>query len=381
MTYELVHDFPNLMMFEKKMPCISLYLPTHRHVNDAQQDRIMFKNLIRTIAESLHQKYPDELIKELLKRFIDLEKDDDFWLNPTEGLAIFTNPDHQIIYKLHTPVDPLTIVSNSFHIKPLIQYFQSLQNVQLLGLDAEGFTLYEGNRYGIKPIVMDPDVPRTLEDAIGIHKADSYLARAAYAGLGAGMMHGRGGRKDESEKSTEKFFRYVDKFVYENYSRESKCPLILLALAEYHNEFMKLSNNPFLMKEGIKGDYSTFDENALQNKTNALLEPLLKQKLQDKIDRFNAAKTESLGSDQLSDIVKAALDKRIETVLIESNRIIPGKINLTNQKIEYGHLEATLLDDVLDDLAELVLLNKGEVLLVPQEMMTTKNGIAAIYRY
>jgi len=75
------------------------------------------------------------------------------------------------------------------------------------------------------------------------------------------------------------------------------------------------------------------------------------------------------------------LDGRIETVLIESNRIIPGKINLTNQKIEYGHLEATLLDDVLDDLAELVLLNKGEVLLVPQEMMSTKNGIAAIYRY
>ena len=38
-------------------------------------------------------------------------------------------------------------------------------------------------------------------------------------------------------------------------------------------------------------------------------------------------------------------------------------------------------DDILDDLAEMVLAMKGRVVVVPTARMPTKTGVAAIYRY
>jgi hypothetical protein len=37
--------------------------------------------------------------------------------------------------------------------------------------------------------------------------------------------------------------------------------------------------------------------------------------------------------------------------------------------------------DLLDDLAELVLRRKGEVVVVPRERMPTATGLAAVYRF
>ena len=39
------------------------------------------------------------------------------------------------------------------------------------------------------------------------------------------------------------------------------------------------------------------------------------------------------------------------------------------------------MDDMLDDLGEMVLRQKGTVLVVPAEQVPSKTGLAAIYRY
>lgn len=39
------------------------------------------------------------------------------------------------------------------------------------------------------------------------------------------------------------------------------------------------------------------------------------------------------------------------------------------------------LDDMLDDLAELVTIKGGEVIIVPKERMPTDFGLATIYRF
>jgi hypothetical protein len=381
MTTELVHDFPHPMIFEKKYPCISIYMPKHVHANEMKQDRLQFRHLIKECESALNIKYDEETTKGYLKNLTDLEEEDDFWLTPAQGLGFFADSQRCIVYPLQSSVEPLAIVADSFHIKPLIKTFQFTQKVQILGIDAENFALFEGNRYGIKPIKLADDAPVTQEAAIGIHKAESYLSRGSYGGANAGMYHGQGGRKDESERSIEKFFRFIDHYVLENYSKESKCPLILLALNEHHSVFRSVSDNPYLMKEGIKGDFESFDLKELSGKVNTLLEPLNIQKLQDKLDRYQAALSLSKGSDKIAEITKAALEGRIETLLIEENRIVKGQINPRNQQVDFKDPQTTLMDDVLDDLAQLVLKNRGEVYLIPKTIFESKYGIGAIYRY
>ena len=59
-----------------------------------------------------------------------------------------------------------------------------------------------------------------------------------------------------------------------------------------------------------------------------------------------------LGSDILGEVARANLEGRIDTLIIEADRIEPGKINEETGKIEEGNLEDPEINDVLNDLAK-----------------------------
>ena len=65
------------------------------------------------------------------------------------------------------------------------------------------------------------------------------------------MRHGHGSKKDEVDVDADRFFRAVDRAVLEHHSRPSGLPLILAALPEHHNLFRQVSQNSFLLVDGI----------------------------------------------------------------------------------------------------------------------------------
>ncbi|MFA9379208.1 MAG: hypothetical protein ACERKZ_21040 [Lachnotalea sp.] len=212
MIYEITNQFPNEMILsDDGGPHISLYQPTHRHYPENKQDLIS--------------------------------------------------------YNLRGPINKFVVVNNSFHIKPLIQAFQSVENYQLLGLSQNNFTLYQGNRYGFSEIEIDSDIPRTLEAVLGKQQTDPSLTHGSFGGVGRpAVFHGQGDKKAEDDKDTEKYFRYVDHYVYENYSKASSMPLILVSLKEYHTQFKNLSSNPYLIEENIDCSYDSVEVEQLQSK-------------------------------------------------------------------------------------------------------------------
>ncbi len=302
-----------------------------------------------------------------------------FWNHTLDGLAIFRAGDQCIIYNLQRPVEELVVVSDSFHIKPLIRIFQSADRYHLLGINRNEFTLYEGNRYGFEKVEMEPGTATTIKEVVG---GEEYTKPNLNTSGGTGTFHGHGSKRDEIDKDTEKFFRYVDRFVLENYSRPSGLPLILVALNEHHSLFQSISHNPLLMKEGIKTAYDALDIDTLRENVWENIEPLYLEKTKVLVDRYEMAKSKFLGSDDLAQIARAALENNISTLLIEADRIIPGKINLeTGELTRGGDLKDPDIDDLLDDFAEMVFKNKGEVVVLPKERMPSDTGAAAIYRY
>lgn len=382
MLYEIVHHFPKDMNFKEDGPLISLYQPTHRSFPDNKQDTIVFKNLLREIENSLKQKTNDDFIDSIMKPFHELKEDKNFWNNTSDGIAVLASQNRCIVYNLHNPVKELAVVADSFHVKPLLQAFQSIENYQLLGLSRENFTLYQGNRYGFHELKLDPETPRTMQEVLGKQLSDASLSNGSFAGAGGPTMYyGQGDVKEEIDKDTEKYFRYVDEFVFENYSKPSKLPLILVSLKEYHSEFKKLSNNPYLLEDGINKSIESLDLDEIQTKARVIIETIILEKTQKLTDSFAMAEAESLGSSDLVQVAKAAYESRVETILVEEDRIVPGRIDSKSGKIKFGDIDSPDCDDVLDDLAELVLLGGGSVLVLTKEMMPSTTGIAAIYRY
>ena len=382
MTYELAKHFPHEIIFQTEGPMITLYQPTHRRFPENKQDPIVYKNLLRDIENTLSAKYEKDMIETIMLPFYELEDDAEFWNNTLDGIAVLGNQTQCVIYNLQETFNEFATVANSFHIKPLIKAFQSLENYQLLGLSRNSFTLYQGNRNRITEITLSSETLTSLEDVLGEQKTESYLSHGSYGGAsGNAMYHGHGDTKQETDIDTEKYFRYVDKFVYDNYSNQSKLPLILVALGEYHSDFRNKSVNPYLHDEGIAKSYESMDLDEIKDEVLSIIEPIHQAKIQELIDTYNQAEAGSLGSSKVAKIASAAFDGRIETVLIEENRIVGGKIDMETGEVKFGSIDSPDLDDILDDIAELALMRKGQVVILPKDIMPSDTGVCAIFRY
>ncbi len=381
MLYEIVSSFPNDIIFETEGPFISLYQPTYRFRPANKQDVIRFRNLVQQIQNSLSQKYSKEEVGKLLKPFEELAENKLFWNHTKDGLCILSSKNKTIVYTLNREVKEIAIVADSFHIKPLLRVFQSADRYHLLGVNKKDFVLYEGDRYGFNKIDLGQDIPQTIEEVLGDQYTESYLSSGSYSGAGTPMFHGHGGRKDEVKKDTEKYFRYIDKLVLDKFSNVEKIPMVLMALTENQGIFRSISSNNFLIEEGLKKDYESLDKDEIRKEAWNILEPLYINKTKEVVDKFKEGQAQFLASDDVSQVVRAGFEGRIEMLILESDKLIPGKIDKENGEIISGPLDDPSFDDLLDDLAELVLRTRGNILILPKDRMPSHTGVAAIFKY
>ncbi|MET3114742.1 hypothetical protein AAKU52_002479 [Pedobacter sp. CG_S7] len=366
-------------------PCLSLYMPTHRSHPENLQDPIKFKNLVKQLEESLLKQYSSKEVAKILEPIEELGNNSSFWNHVTDGLAVFSSPSLFKTINLQVPVEKLAIVANSMHTKPLRKYLQSLDRYQVLGLSLNDIKLFEGNRHSLIEVKIPSDFPTTIEAVLGDKLTEKHSTVASYGGAGGDsskMHHGHGGKKDEVDVDSERFFRVVATNVYEKYSKPSGLPLILAALPEHHNLFHKVSNNHLLLENGIHANYKAISIDKLTTMSWEVIEPAYILKLKGLVEDFEQAKANKIGSDNIKDVAKAVAEGKVGTLLLESDRIIAGKI--TNK--DTGAIQTTAVidpkvDDLLDDIGELVTQLGGQVFIVPKIYMPSETGIAAIFRY
>jgi Bacterial archaeo-eukaryotic release factor family 3 len=379
----LEQDYSSVLLAVHEPPCLSLYQPTHRHHPDNQQDPIRFRNLVKAMEASLRQKYAARETRPLLASFHALVDDREFWNHTLDGLAVLATSDIFKVYRLQRPVPELAVVADSFHTKPLLRILQSADRYQILGLNRQEVRLFEGNRDALDEIDPAPGVPRTIAEALEQESDEPERKDRVYGAAvpQATTRHGTDVREDKLASDTERFFRAVDRAVLEHHSRPTGMPLLLAALPEHHHVFRAVSRNPFLMAEAIDVHPDALSLDALRERAWPLVQPQYLRRLSGLIERFNAAKSKGLGSDDLAQVAAATAAGRIATLLIEADRQIPGAFDAVTGAIKLDDLDDPEVDDLLDDLGERALKAGGEVVVVPAERMPTETGIAAIYRF
>jgi hypothetical protein len=380
--HSLINDYTAGLLRSHEAPCLSLYQPTHRHYPDKQQDPIRFRNLVKTMEESLRQKYTKRDAQPLLEPFEGLAKNGDFWNYALDGLAALGAPGLFRVYRLQRSVPEVVIVADSFHLKPLMRILQSADGYQVLGLNRREMKLFEGNRDALDEMEPAPGVPRTITDALGEQLTEPMTVTSYSTGPGGpAIRHGYGSKQDEIDADTQQFFRAVDRAVLEHHSGPSRLPLILAALPENQSLFRQVSHNPFLISDGIDIHPDALPGDSLRERAWRLMEPQYLARLAGFLDQFAEAKSKGLGSENLEQVAEAVASGRVATLLIEAERHIAGKVDYASGRISPGDLEHPEVDDVIDDIGEFVVSKGGEVVVVPAERMPTRTGVAAIYRF
>ena len=371
------------LLAARNPPCLSLYLPTHRRRPENQQDRIRYKNLVKALEQSLGSQDSPGEPDALLEPFRSLAGDTEFWNHAWDGLAVLGAPDLFRVFKLQRRVAELAVAANSFHVKPLLRILQSADRFQVLTLSGSEIRLFEGNRDQLDEVQLAAGVPSTITEALGDELTDPHLTVASYGGtrLGSTMRHGHGARKDEVDADEERFFRAIDRAILEHHSKPSGLPLILAALPQHHTPFRQVSHNPLLMEKGIEVDPASLTGNQLRQRAWAVVEPGFRARLRKLTDAFEVARSKGLGSDDLAQVALATVQSRVETLLVEAERRIAGRIDRSTGEVTLSQLDDPEVDDLLDDLAELVLSRGGQVLVVPSTDMPARTGIVATFRF
>jgi hypothetical protein len=179
----------------------------------------------------------------------------------------------------------------------------------------------------------------------------------------------------------ERFFRAVDRAVWDNVSRHSDLPLVVAAVPEHQAIFRALTHNQRVVPQGIEKNPSSMSVRELCDAAWKSIEPNYLARLQRLVEDFNTARARQQGSDDVCAVAKAARDGRVGVLLVEAERVIPGRLDPQTGEARPAAPDARDADDLLDDVAETVLRMKGTVVVVPRDRMPTQTGLAATNRF
>jgi len=359
-------------------PCLSVYMPTHRTMPDNQQDHILYKNLLRQLEDGLRQQYPARDFQELILQFQQLTDNVLFWANALDGLAVLGCPDTFQVFTLPRRVDSLAVVAESFHVKPLLRMLQTADRFHVLCLSNERVKLYEASRYSIEEIDLS-GTPLSLTEGLSPALEQG---RTGNTGLDdrSNVRHAED-RANMRQLDQARFFPLVDRVVLERFSHPTQMPVVLACLPEFQSEFRKGSHNPHLAEEGINQHPFSMSPQELQEAAWKVMQQRYQQRLTALVDNFQVARARQQASDDLTEVAAGAVIGRVGVLLVDADQHVPGRFDRNTGQIQPGEFSQPGVDDLLDDVAEMVLQRDGQVVVMPSDRMPTRTGLAAVYRY
>ncbi|MBV1708427.1 MAG: hypothetical protein KMY54_01080, partial [Erysipelothrix sp.] len=377
-TYKIVKNFPQDLPFDKEGPFISIYQTTQVHPFD-KGNIITFKNLMKEALSLIEEKYDKRIVEKYSLPLQEIVNDLDFWLYATQGIAVYVNQEECIVFRLNQPVENHVYVQNDIVIRPAVATFQNQIQAYVLALTKDYFNVYECDFVSIKKVELPDSIETTIEEVLGDQKTDAFVGFGSTGTRNStGLFYGQGGKKEEVDLDTEKFFRYVDKTVHEELSKKKPIPLILASISKNQTVFRKISNNPYLGVEGIALSVDSMSEDQLCEHTREVLQPERRRRLKTLVERGAKALADQRASDLIDEVAQAAVSGQIESLLIDYDKRYLATIDWQSLKIIKNSTNHDT--DVFDEIAKVVLKNRGKVFIIDSAMMPTTTGICAIYR-
>ena len=362
-------------------PSISIFLPTHRSGQDAQQDPIRLKNLLRDAEKQLLDggMGPREA-GALLQPAQALLDDANFWNHQHDGLAVFMSADDFHYYALPFSVEELLVVAQSYYVKPVLPLFTNNGHYFILAISQNEIRLFEGTRYGVGQIDLPEGTPESLEAALRLDGPQKTLQM--HPGGGGGMFHGQGPGDEEQKVWIEQYLNLVDTSLKEIF-REQNAPLVLAGVDYLLPMYRKVSEYSNIMEEGITGNPDHLRPEELQEQAWRIVETYFQQETKKIVEQYQQLADTDKATDNIEEIVAAAFNGRVDKLILSVENQIWGAFNPKDGKVmrsSNGQSKKYNLA-LLDFTAMHTLQNGGTVCALSQDEMPTDSPIAAVFRY
>lgn len=323
-------------------------------------------HLKRQLRETLEMAYvyltpvmnPDDLVRFVAPIHSAIE-DTKLLKNLKGNVGLFRNENSFRILSLPVPVEQTCVVATSFHVKPLLRWMQVDREFLFLGISEGSASLYQGNQnsFNLIDTIIFPAILLKSTDP------DTY---------------------QDLKKSRLKSLKYDETTEWLNewlfgLTKESKPPLFVAGQKVLTNVFLKDTSYQNTRRQPVWTSFSQEKATEICSEIRSILKKDAKKDLEQALMEFYQAEDLNLANKNIFQIAKATIKGKVLKLIIADGINIFGKIDKKSGglSIHPTHLDHED-DDILDDLAQEVLAQGGEVVVASREEIPKGRPILAI---
>lgn len=309
---------------------VSMYMPMIRAGREVQQNRIRFKNQLTAAEQSIEAGggCPDSIRKQL-DLLAQWEGEDDRWQHQADGLAVFLDGEKVRSWRLPADFPAVSHVSERFYLAPLCRLLQNNSRFYVIAVSKDHVSLYSASQWGISE-VRDANLPDDLRSALNIDEYVSTLQHHSTSRGGEALFHGQGGADPDNEKQDEikQYFHRVDTALT-RYLNRSPAPLVFAGVEYLFPLFQQTCEYGDLLDTAVVGSAERMDEKQLQQEAWKIVSQRYDQQRGQVLERFGAAASSDLAVDDPREVLAAAGQGAVDTLLIRDAPSGPSEGNVT----------------------------------------------------
>jgi hypothetical protein len=357
------------LMARRGIPSVSIYVPTDP-LSAGEAARIELKNHRADVVARLEAAgCPKADIAAIDEELADLLDDETFWRYQARSLAIFATPTTLVAFRLPNTLASMAVVSDRFHLKPLLRSVTFPQVAFVLVLALGSVRLLEfGPEIGLDEVSV-PDLPADVASAAG---RSSIADRAPTR-----RLQGSEGQKVR----TRQYARQIDRALRPILTGHD-VPLVLAATQPLESIYRSVNTYPRLAAEAVAGNPENRSDGELVSDARGVLDRLYEQELADVRRMFEARATTGRTALDLGDLARTATFGAVDTLLVDIDDVVPGSVDEETGAVTLAaDPDDAVAYGVVDEIARRVWLGGGRVLAVRREDVPYHGTAAAILRY
>ena len=346
--------------------CVSVYMPTRRKGTEIQHNQIQYKNLLKKVEESLISSdlRPSEA-KDLTTPAQELLGDVPFWRNQNDGLALFISEEVFRYYRLPRKFEELVVITDRFHLKPLIPMISSNIEFYILAISQNKVRFFECSRYQSKEITLSV-IPENISEALNLDDFEKHS-----------QLHTG---SEDTKTNILQYFKRVDRGLRE-YLKDKKAPLVFAGVDYLYPIYSETNTYPSLAERSVSGNPEGLSADELHSLTWPIVEPTFEQKKADMVAQYSQNAGTGLASDNIEEIVRSSYHGRVGVLFVPVGVQQWGSFNPDTDEVHVSEHAKIGYEDLLDFAAIETLLNGGTVYAVEPKEVPHGSIAAAIFRY
>ncbi len=371
----------------RQNPCLSMFLPLETGGPEKKQNRIRLKNLLQEAEKQLEEMdlRPNQ-IDEFLEPARELLEELPYWKQDSDGLAVFLSPEMFRYYRLPAGFEELAVVTEQFHIRPLLPLLTEDGRYYVLALSQNNVRFLQCTRHSHREMELK-DAPDSLSELLQ-YEADTETLQFHWGAPERGSHSGGmvfHGQADEGDKAIHK--KKVVQFVHQvengvdKLLGDQRAPLVLAGVEEIRAIYRGVNQRSDLMEDGIEGNPDRVPTRQLRQEAWEVVRPHFEETKQKAVGAYQRFAGTERGSDDLDEILEAADAGRVQILLTDLNRHEWGRYDPGSGLIRLHYREEGGDEDLLDLAAVQTLLHGGIVFALCSEEMPGGCELAAVFRY